>query len=120
MSLTSCKSRIHGCAPKHVPSCHRSVDFERLDQAACNHLPVILAHWLPDGKAIGREWVARNPRRNDRSPGSFAVNMRTGKWADFATGDRGGDIISLAAYLFGQTQIVAARGLMRMLGIGHE
>ena len=39
--------------------------------------------------------------RSDRRPGSFSVNTRTGRWADFATGDRGGDVVSLAAYLHG-------------------
>ena len=42
-----------------------------------------------------------NPTRADRRPGSFSVNTRTGRWADFATGDRGGDVVSLAAYLHG-------------------
>jgi hypothetical protein len=36
----------------------------------------------------------------DQNPGSFSINVRTGRWADFATGDKGGDVISLAAYLF--------------------
>jgi hypothetical protein len=43
--------------------------------------------------------------------------MRTGRWADFATADRGGDPVSLAAYLFGLTQVQAARRLGEMLGV---
>jgi hypothetical protein len=100
--------------------CDQRVNFDLINQTASSHLPVILARWLPDGKQVGREWVARNPRRDDRHPGSFSVNIRTGKWSDFATGDRGGDVISLAAYLFGQSQVEAAHGLMRMLGVGHD
>ena len=65
----------------------------------------------------GGEYVARNPTRHDRRPGSFKVNLRTGRWADFATGDRGGDPVSLAAYLFGLTQAEAARRLADMLGV---
>ena len=42
-----------------------------------------------------------NPTRPDRRAGSFKVNLRTGRWADFATGDKGGDAVSLAAYLSG-------------------
>lgn len=79
-------------------------------------LPALLARWLPDGRQIGGEWIARNPRRADRSPGSFKVNLRTGRWADFATGDKGGDVISLAAYLAGIGQAEAARELARALG----
>jgi hypothetical protein len=66
---------------------------------------------------MGGEWVARNPRRADRSPGSFKINVRTGRWSDFATGDKGGDVISLAAYLAGLSQVEAAFELARALGI---
>jgi hypothetical protein len=43
--------------------------------------------------------------------------MTNGKWADFATDDRGGDVISLAAYLAGTGQTEAARNLAEMLGV---
>ena len=49
-------------------------------------------------------------------PGSFSVNTRSGRWADFATGDRGGDVVSLAAYLHGMRQGDPARKLADMLG----
>jgi hypothetical protein len=61
--------------------------------------------------------------RADRHAGSFKVNLRTGRWADFATGDRGGDPVSLVAYLEGVTQGEAARLVSVMLGLGgraHE
>jgi hypothetical protein len=59
-------------------------------------------------------------KRADRHRGSFRINLATGRWADFALDDdaaRGGDLISLAAYLFNIRQSEAARGLMRMLGM---
>ena len=43
--------------------------------------------------------------------------MNTGKWADFASGDRGGDVVSLAAYLAGTGQAEAARNLADMLRV---
>jgi len=43
--------------------------------------------------------------------------LRSGRWADFATDDKGGDVISLAAYLSGLSQAEAARELARALGI---
>jgi hypothetical protein len=92
-------------------------DFRAVDAAALAVLPALLARWLPDGRREGREYVARNPRRSDRHPGSFKVNLARGAWADFATGDRGGDVVSLAAYLFGLSQGEAARELARMLGL---
>jgi hypothetical protein len=61
--------------------------------------------------------VVLNPIRADRRLGSFKINVRTGRWADFATGDKGGDPVSLVAYLENVSQPDAARLLGRMLGI---
>lgn len=97
----------------HAPA---RLDFERVNAAALAVLPALLARWLPDGQREGHEYVARNPRRSDRRPGSFRINLHTGKWADFATDDRGGDVVSLAAYLSGASQLEAARNLANMLG----
>ena len=71
------------------------VDYVAINTIALAVLPVILHRWLPDGHIIGHEYIARNPTRNDRHAGSFKINVRTGRWADFATGDVGGDPISL-------------------------
>lgn len=94
-----------------------AVDFGRVNAAALAALPALLDRWLPDGRKQGGEWVARNPKRSDRKAGSFSVNLRTGRWADFATGDRGGDPVSLAAYLHDLRQAEAARRLADMLGL---
>lgn len=101
------------------PAVSRQPDFQAINAAALFALPALLSRWLPDGVLRGREYTARNPRRADRRAGSFSVNVRTGRWADFATGDAGGDIISLAAYLSGCKQGEAARELARMLGVTH-
>jgi hypothetical protein len=94
-----------------------SIDFAGINAAALNMLPALLARWLPDGRRRQHEYVARNPTRDDRRPGSFSINMRTGAWADFATHDRGGDVISLLAYLRGIKQGEAARELASILRI---
>ena len=103
--------------------CHdnarKPLDFQRINAAALARLPDLLARWLPDGKRQGHEWVARNPRRADTRPGSFAVNLITGKWADFACDAKGGDVVSLAAYLGGISQGEAARNLADMMGVRH-
>ena len=93
-----------------------SVDFAALKMRCISNFPSLLATWLPDGKEIGGEWVALNPTRNDRRAGSFKINVKTGIWADFATGDGGGDVISLYAYLNGLKQGEAARVLRDLLG----
>ncbi len=87
-----------------------------VNAAAVAALPALLRRWLPDGHWQGAEYVARNPKRADHRPASFKIN-RNGRWADFATGDRGGDVVSLAAYLSGLGQVEAARELARSLGI---
>lgn len=93
------------------------IDFAAINQAALSRLPEILHRWLPDGHVVGGEYTARNPTRADRRPGSFKINIATGRWADFATGSRGGDPVSLAAYLAGVSQAEAARELATMMGM---
>jgi hypothetical protein len=93
--------------------------FSEINAAALPALPALCARWMPGGKRVGHEYVALNPTRADRRAGSFKVNLQTGRWADFATGDRGGDAVSLAAYLFGLRQSDAARRLADALGMSE-
>lgn len=100
-----------------------AIDFTAINRVALTALPAVLARLAPGGKIVGGEYVARNPTRADRHAGSFKINMRSGRWCDFATGDKGGDVVSLVAYLEGVKQGDAARLLARMLGmggVGHE
>jgi hypothetical protein len=94
-----------------------ALDFAAINQAALAAFPAVLNRLLPGGKTIGRELVALNPRRADRRVGSFKVNRYNGRWMDFATGDKGGDPVSLVAYLADVSQGVAARLLANMLGL---
>ena len=96
------------------------IDFKHINNAALGYLPSILSRWLPDGKQRGHEYISRNPKRGDKTPGSFKINLNKGCWSDFATGDKGGDVISLAAYLFDLRQYEAAKKLSEMLGIGMD
>ena len=93
------------------------IDFDRVRAAAQQSALAICHRIIPGGRVVVGEYVVRNPRRADRNPGSFKVNLRTGRWADFATGDKGGDAISLAAHLHGLSQLEAARKLAAMLGV---
>ncbi len=90
--------------------------FTEINALALASLSALLNRWLPDGITQGHEYVALNPTRIDRKRGSFRINIHTGCWADFATGDKDGDIISLAAYLFGLSQIEAKNQILKMLG----
>lgn len=95
----------------------RKITFERIADAALASAERIVERWLPDGRREGREWVAINPTRTDAKKGSFKVNLQNGRWSDFATGDGGGDLISLAAYIHKLKQGDAAVRVAAMLGI---
>lgn len=91
--------------------------FLKANEAALLQLESLCAKWLADGRREGGEFVALNPTRVDRHRGSFRINLTTGRWADFATGDRGGDVVGFYAYIHSMPQIVAARALARDLGV---
>lgn len=95
----------------------RKIAFERIAREAAARAGSIVPRWCPDGKREAGEWVARNPRRTDRKPGSFKINLTSGKWGDWSTGNKGGDLISLAAYLFGLNQAEAAKRVAEMMGL---
>ncbi len=71
---------------------------------------------LPGGKIEGNSYVALNPTRADKNLGSFRIDLATGRWIDFASSDRGGDIVSLCAYVKGLSQYQAAQYLFGMTG----
>jgi hypothetical protein len=95
-----------------------SLDFAAVNSAALARLPEVLARLLPGGRAVGPEWHAGSLRGD---PGdSLRVRMRgerAGRWADFATGEKGGDPVSLAAAVARTRQIEGAKQLARLLGI---
>jgi hypothetical protein len=95
----------------------RRIAFRRIAEAAAQRADAIVQRWLPDGRREGTEWVSLNPTRGDGRKGSFKVNLKSGKWGDFATGDRGGDLISLAAYIYRIDQGEAAKRIADMVGV---
>ena len=95
---------------------YRYVDFEAISEAASRSIDLVLGHHLPNGRWNGKEYDALNPTRNDATPGSFKVN-RDGYWSDFATGDKGGDLIDLVEYLTGKSKLDAARELRDLLNV---
>ncbi len=93
------------------------VDFDEVRTASQRSVLAICHRVLPGGRVVGGEYEVRNPKRPDRSPGSFRVNLRTGRWADFATNDRGGDLIALVAWRFDVSQLEAACHLSALLSL---
>lgn len=68
----------------------RSLKAQLLEQS--NRL---LPTWFPNGRQVGREWVVGNLRGDTGE--SLKINLETGIWSDFATGETGGCLISLYA-----------------------
>lgn len=93
------------------------IDFERVNRSALARAVAVVRGLLPEGRLEGHEYVARNPLRPDRRLGSFKVNVSSGRWADFATGDGGGDLVSLAAFVSGLPQREAAIRLAESMGV---
>jgi hypothetical protein len=95
----------------------RRIAFRRLAEESLGRAEPLVRRWLPSGKRELDEWSAVNPTRADKERGSFKINLRTGRWADFATGDRGGDLIGLAAYLYRLKPGEAAIRVAEALGV---
>lgn len=70
------------------------IDFEKVKKAIINN-PSIVAKYLPDGVKVGPEYRCANIFGGKGE--SFAINMNTGLWSDFATGDTGSSLIDLVA-----------------------
>ena len=97
-----------------------NLDFQAINRRAAKDMRGILMRFLPGGLVRGQEYVARNPTRADRKLGSFKINLQTGRWSDFATGDSGGDVISLIAYVQRIGQLDAARLVLEATRGDHE
>ncbi len=93
------------------------IDFAGINAAALRNGRSLVQDLVPGGKFRSLEYVVRNPTRDDKSPGSFSINYRTGKWGDFAADKDGGDFISFTAYVRGCSQSDAARELARHLSV---
>jgi RecA-family ATPase len=91
--------------------------FDEIRAAALAQADRLLRSWFPHGKLTGREFRVGNLQGDVGE--SLSVNVDTGEWGDFATGDkRGGDLIGLRAQQrYGGDRVAAARELGRMLGI---
>lgn len=85
------------------------IDFTALAQRLLSDAERHVSAWLPNGRKQGQEWCTGDLTG---APGdSCKVNLVTGRWSDFATGEAGGDLISLYAAINRIDQGKAAREL---------
>ncbi len=96
---------------------HQLIDFDGIKEAALCNARSLLLELVPNGRFEGDEYVALNPSRTDRNLGSFKINSHTGEWSDFATGAKGGDIISWYAHAYNLSQVNAARQICEKLRV---
>jgi hypothetical protein len=97
------------------------IPFDQIRDVALAQASRLLAEWFPHGKVFGREFKVGN--LGGDAGESLSINLTSGKWADFAAGLGGHDLIDLrAAMLHGGDRVPAARELGEKLGIivnGH-
>ncbi|WP_295874036.1 DUF927 domain-containing protein [uncultured Zhongshania sp.] len=93
------------------------LNFKLVNDRALQSIDTVLLRWLPGGNRQGNEYVIANPTRSDSRAGSFSVNLTNGVWCDFATNDKGGDLIALVAYLDRIKNGEACKALAQSLGI---
>lgn len=85
------------------------LDFEGLASRLLAGARALVEEWLPGGKYRGHEYLIGNL---SGEPGeSLSINVNTGKWSDFASGEKGGDLISLYAAVKRIGQGAAAKEL---------
>lgn len=73
----------------------RGLDFSGLNSRLMLEIRTLVPQWLPGGKMMGSEYCCGD--LSGKPGSSLRVNMDTGKWADFAAGESGGDLIALYA-----------------------
>jgi putative DNA primase/helicase len=70
--------------------------YDDISVAALRRAPAILSEWLPGGSVVRREYQTGS--LHGGSGASLKVNLETGRWKDFASGEPGGsNLIALYA-----------------------
>src|SRR3954447_21505525 len=103
--MSSGPGRVHS-----ISICHGSTINGRPVRSA----KFLVELYLPGGHWEGREYVVRNPTRNDNQEGSFKIRD-DGVWSDFALDNESGDLIDLVAMLKNKSKLEAARELRDLL-----
>lgn len=90
-------------------------DYEALAAALLRDATNLVPRWLPGGRKVVAEWVCGSLSGGEGR--SCSVNMVSGKWSDFATGENGGDLISLYGRMHGLSNFQAAVQVARDEGL---
>lgn len=91
------------------------INFAALADALLARAATLVPMWLPGGVQRGHEYVCGSVQ--GVAGDSCAVNLASGKWADFAGDERGNDLVSLYAACFDLTMGKAALQVAREEGL---
>lgn len=91
------------------------INFKALAEALLAMAEHLVPQWLSGGKRWGHEWVCGSLQGEEGE--SCSINLNTGQWGDFASGEQGGDLLSLYAAIHGLPMGKAAVACARDLGL---
>ena len=91
------------------------INFTALADALLRDADNLVPRWLPGGDRRGHEYVCGSLAGGKGS--SCSVNLVSGKWADFASEEKGNDLLSLYAAIHGLSQGKAAAEVAREEGL---
>lgn len=91
------------------------IRFTDLAAALLGHAEHLVGLWLPGGVKRGHEYVCGS--LSGGAGTSTSVNLTNGKWADFASNEQGGDLLSLYAEIHGLSMSKAAVQVARENGL---
>ena len=82
-------------------------DFKEVNALLLARSLAVCKHLVPGGHVSGDEYIAGSLEGGKGR--SFSANLKTGLWADFATGQSGADLINLFAHVDGASNQRQAR-----------
>ena len=91
------------------------IRFDALADALLSRAEQLVPAWLPGGRRAGHEWVCAGLHGGEGR--SCSVNLLKGRWSDFASDEKGGDLVSLYAAIHGLDQGKAAVAVARDEGL---
>ena len=91
------------------------IKFAELADALLARADTLVPAWLPGGRRNAHEYVCGSLQGGSGT--SCSVNLVTGQWADFASDEKGGDLVGLYAACHGLTMGKAALTVARDEGL---